>query len=149
MPEPSTTQSSPALFVAVGHQGQRLVSENGTDWKNLQTGKEGEFYRAVCFGNGRYVAVGTYGGQNMFAVSTDGAKWETSQRDGKYKDYVRGLGFGNGAFLAIGGDPGSVGSSSPFVTTSTDGLKWSDFTPIKGKNILRRIAYGNGVFAGV
>lgn len=149
MPGPATSPSSPALFVAVGHQGQRLVSDDGIEWKNQQLGKEGELYRAVCFGNGRYVAVGTYGGQNIFASSADGATWETSQRDGKYKDYVRGLGFGNGTFLAIGGDPGSVGSSSPFVVMSADGVKWSDITPIKGKNILRRIAWGNGRFVGV
>ena len=31
-----------ALFVAVGQDGLRVVSEDGAAWKNAQTGKEGE-----------------------------------------------------------------------------------------------------------
>src|SRR3954454_17334279 len=141
---PDSPTHAPPLFVAVGHNGQRIASPDGIDWSKPQLGKEGEVYRAVAFGNARYVAVGTYGGDNILASSKDGNSWETAKKDGKYKDYVRGLGFGGGTFLGIGGDPGSVGSSAPFVTTSADGLKWSDFTPIKGKNILRRLAYGKG-----
>ena len=118
------------------------VSRNGTDWTDPQFGKEGEFYRAVCFGNGVYVAVGTFGGSNLFAATRDGIAWKTDKKDGQYSKYVRGLGFGAGTFLALGGDPGSVGSSSPFVVTSPDGLTWGDYLPIAGKNILRRFAWG-------
>ncbi len=139
----------PALFVAVGQNGQRLVSENGTEWKQLQVGKEGETYRAVSAGLGRFVAVGSYGGDNILAVTEDGAKWQTGKREAKYVKYLRGLGFGNGVFLGIGGDPGSVGLSKPFVSTSTDGLNWSEFTEIGGKHIVRRIAWGNGRWVGV
>lgn len=147
---PSTAPAkSPALFVAVGHQGQRLISTNGIDWSNLQTGKEGEVYRAVYFGNGRYVAVGTYGGNNIFAASSDGVTWQTFSKDAHYSTYIRGLGFGNGGFIALGGDPGSVGDSKPFIMTSKDGAAWTDATPIQGKNILRRITFGNGLFVGV
>jgi len=137
------------LFVAAGHQGLRIVSENGTDWTNLQIGKEGEYYRAVAFGNGRYVAAGTFGGQNVFASSADGVKWETRFKDGQHKNYVRGLGFGKGLFIAIGGEPVTVGASAPILLSSPDGVKWSDYILIKGKNILRRIAFGNGLFVGV
>ena len=137
------------LFIAVGHEGQRVSSENGSDWKNSRLGKEGEVYRAISFGNGSYVAVGTFGGQNIFASSTDGLAWQTDHKDGQYKTYIRGLGFGNGMFLAVGGDPGSVGSSTPVVLTSADGIKWTDYINIKGKNILRRIAYGGNMFVGV
>ena len=139
----------PSLFVAVGHNGQRLVSANGSDWKHLQLGKEGETYRAVAAGLGRYVAVGSYGGENILAVTTDGATWQTLKKEAKYVKYLRGLGFGNGMFVGIGGDPGSVGSSKPFVSTSTDGLTWGEFTEIPGKHILRRIAWGNGRWVGV
>lgn len=138
-----------SFFVAVGHNGQRVVSENGADWKNLQTGKEGEVYRAVAFGNGVHVAVGNFGGANIFAATRDGAKWDTLVKDGQYKNFLRGMAFGNDAFLGIGGDPGAVGSSAPFVVQSADGLKWSDYTPIPGKHILRRAAWGNGMFVGV
>lgn len=142
-------QQQTPLFVAVGHNGLRLVSENGSDWKNLQLGKEGEVYRAVRSGNGRHVAVGTYGGENIFAATTDGVTWKTGNKEAKYVKYFRGLAFGNGMFLGLGGDPGSVGSSSPFVVTSTEGATWSDFISIPGKHILRRAAWGNDRWVGV
>ena len=55
------------LFVAVGHDGLRLLSTNGIDWKNAVIGKEGEVYRCIAFGNGRFAAIGSYGGSNIFA----------------------------------------------------------------------------------
>ncbi|HXX94504.1 MAG TPA: hypothetical protein VEN81_12790 [Planctomycetota bacterium] len=136
-------------FLAVGHGGLRLVSENGTDWKVSASGKEGEVYRAAAFGLGRWVAVGTFGGANIFASSPDGTAWATASKDGRYSTYVRGLAFGDGTFVAIGGDPGSVGSSSPVALHSTDGVQWTDFIPLGGKHILRRIAFGKGLWVGV
>ncbi len=140
---------TPALFVAVGENGLRLSSADGRDWKHQSLGKEGEVYRAVCFGNGRYVAVGTFGGSNILATSADGVQWQTMTKDGKYVKYLRGIGFGDKQFLGIGGDPGCVGCSSPFVSQSADGTTWSEFLTIPGKNILRRLAYGNERFVGV
>ena len=137
------------LFLAVGHDGLRLVSANGADWKPALTGKEGETYRCVAFGNGRFAAIGSYGGSNIFASTRDGAAWETSSKDGKYSKYLRGISFGKGGFLGIGGDPGSVGSSNPFVCRSADGVKWGEFEEIPGKHILRRAAFGNERFVGV
>ncbi len=137
------------MFLAVGNYGQRLVSPNGIDWSNLVLGKDGEVFRAAAFGNGRWVAVGTYGGDNLFASTPDGINWTSQMRDARFSAFVRGLTFGHDAFLAIGGDPGGVGDSKPFVVTSPDGVTWSDITPIAGKNILRRVAFGDGKFVGV
>ena len=39
----------PSLFLADGQQGQRIVSANGSDWTDLQVGKEGEVYPAWRF----------------------------------------------------------------------------------------------------
>ncbi len=141
----------PALprFFAVGHHGIRLASDDGSNWKVVATGKEGEVYRAVAFGNGRVVAVGSYGGDNIFASSPDGTNWQTGKRDARYSAYLRALGFGKGSFLALGGDPGSVGGSSPIGLTSPDGVTWSDSIPLAGKNILRRLAFGHGKFVAV
>jgi hypothetical protein len=137
----------PALFVGVGANGVRVTSTNGIDWANPQVGKDGETYRAAAFGNGHYVAVGTFGGENIFASSEDGVKWTTSKKN--HGNSVRGMGFGNGGFLPVGGDPGGVGDSHPFVLMSTDGVTWSDLIPIAGKHIIRRIAWGNDRFVGV
>ena len=141
--------STTPLFVAVGHDGARLVSTDGRAWGRLATGKEGEVYRAAAFGNGRCVAVGTYGGNNILGSTVDGTKWDVGSKDGKYSLYVRGLTFGKGQFVAFGGDPGSVGVASAFVLLSPDGVAWSDYVKIAGKFIIRRVAWGNDLFVGV
>ena len=137
------------MFVAVGHDGLRLASGDGKHWTPPLTGKEGEVYRAAAFGNGVFAAVGSFGGRNIMAATKDGAAWSAASNDAKYSRYYRGLCFGDGRFVALGGDPGAVGVASAFVSTSTDGAAWSEFQSISGRYILRRAAFGNGLFVGV
>jgi len=137
------------LFIAVGHHGTILDSIDGQTWDVIKKGREGETWRAVAFGNKRFVAVGSYGGNNIVGSSSDGEQWTVAEKDAKYVTYIRGLAFGKDFFLGLGGDPGSAGDSKPFTTTSADGVKWSDNESIGGKNILRRAAYGNGIFVAV
>lgn len=146
MPDPSTKPAppTPGLFVAVGQYGQRAISDDGVTWRDHQIGREGEVYRAVKFGNGRYVAAGTYGGKNSFAASPDGLTWQRTEKDGQYKLFVHGLGFGKGTFVAVGGQPEIVGVCVPFVLPSVDGVTWADYIDIKGATILRRVAFGKG-----
>jgi len=138
-----------SLFVAVGHDGLRSVSADGKNWEPSQFGKEGEIYRAAAVGNGRAVAVGTYGGNNILASTPDGKTWKVIQQDAKYAHYARGLAFGDKRFVVVGGDPGAVGSGRPFVLITADGEKWDGPTEIVGKFIIRRIAYGNELWVGV
>ena len=116
-----------------------------------QAGKEGETYRAVVFGNGHFVAVGSYGGDNIVASTSDGAAWETGKKEAKYSKYLRGLGFdpAQKQFIGIGGDPGTVGDAKPFVVTSPDGKTWSDYVQVPGKTIIRRLAFGKNLIVGV
>jgi len=137
------------MFVATGHNGLRITSRDGQTWSKPELGKEGQIFRAAAFGNGRMVAVGTFGGSNIMASSADGAKWELGTRDGKYKEKFLGLVFGNGTFMALGGDPISVGQSKPFVVLSKDGVQWDENAPIDGKYMLRRAAFGKGIWVGV
>ena len=137
------------FFVAVGHDGLRMVSADGVTWTEKQTGKEGEIYRTVCFGNGHAVAAGSYGGGNIFATTTDGKTWKSQFIDAKYSKYVRGMGFGRDHFIALGGDPGSVGSSQPFVLITKTGETWPEPLASPGKHILRRLAYGNNLHVAV
>jgi hypothetical protein len=144
---------TPLLFLAVGQQGARITSADGLAWSAEQIGKEGEIYRGAAIGNGRLVAAGTFGGKNIFAASPDGKTWTTADKDGQYKLFVRGLGCGAPAgkptFVAVGGEPVTVGSSNPVALLSEDGVKWSDYINLPGKNILRRLAWGNDRFVGV
>lgn len=137
------------LFVAVGLDGLRLSSTDGKTWTPAQLGREGESYRAAAFGTGLCVAVGSFGGDNILANTSDGKTWKTGKHEAKYVKYIRGLTFGNGQFLALGGDPGSVGLSKPFVMFSKDGLQWSEPLDIPGKHMLRRAVWGNGLFVAV
>lgn len=167
---PIHNQTMQSRFVAVGHHGLRLSSSDGLQWAHVQIGKEGEIYRAVAFGNGRFVAVGSYGGSNIFASTADGEMWATSTQDARYVNYLRGVGFGKDEFLGLGGDPGAVGDSRPFVMTTADGKSWSEVTPVvvtqsllpnsaapspdakplpSSKNMLRRFAYGSELFVAV
>jgi hypothetical protein len=137
------------MFLAVGHNGLRITSKDGQTWSKPELGKEGQVFRAAAFGNGRFAAVGTYGGDNIMASTADGTKWELGKRDGKYKDYFRGLAFGKGTFIALGGDPVTVGAAKPFVALSADGITWEENAPIEGKYMLRRLTFGNGTWVGV
>src|SRR3954471_11703245 len=137
------------MFLAVGHNGLRIFSKDGTTWGTPELGKEGQTFRAAAFGNGHFVCVGTFGGDNIFGSSADAAKWELGKREGKYKDYFRGLSFGNGSFMALGGDPGTVGAAKPFIAFSKDGVQWDDNAPIDGKYMLRRAVYGPGIWVAV
>ncbi|MDB5306803.1 MAG: hypothetical protein JWO38_1005 [Gemmataceae bacterium] len=137
------------LFLAAGHNGLRLTSPDGKTWSAPQLGKDGETYRCAAGGAGRLVAIGSYGGSNIFAATADGAAWKTSVKDAQYSRYIRGLGFGNGMFLALGGDPGAVGAARPFVFLSSDGESWDGPHDIPGKFMVRRVAYGNKRFVAV
>ncbi len=141
--------SGKPLFLAAGHRGVRATSADGETWTKAEVGKEGEVLRAAACGGGVCLAVGTFGGSNLFAVTTDGAVWQVERKDAQYRYFLRGLCYGRDQFLGLGGDPGSVGSSSPFVLTSRDGRAWSELKPISGKEILRRAAWGNDRYVAV
>jgi hypothetical protein len=137
------------MFLAVGHKGLRILSKDGLTWGQPELGLDGHVYRAAAFGNGRIVTVGSYGGKNIMASSTDGLKWEPSERDARYSLYFRGLAFGDGHFIALGGDPTTVGLAKPFVAFSQDGVQWEENAPIDGKYMLRRLAHGKKLWVGV
>ena len=44
---------------------------------------------------------------------------------------------------------GSMAGRPPLLARSKDGVEWGDYVPFVGKNILRRVAFGDGRFVGV
>jgi hypothetical protein len=140
--------SSRSVFVAAGHFGSRMVSEDGKNWSKPVLGKEGETYRVLKFDRGQCLAAGSFGGDNIFAVTRDGQAWKTSKTEAKYVNYVRCLTTGNGAFLAIVGDAGSIPARC-LSMQSTDGLTWPEPKSIAGKAMLRRAVFAEGKFVAV
>lgn len=139
------------MFVAVGQNGLRISSADGASWKNQEVGKEGEVYRAVTFGAGRFAAIGTFGfGEIVYAsVAVGGAKWDSTKKPKVGASAPRGVAFGNGTFLAFGGDAVTVGAAKPFVAFSKDGITWDENLSIEGKYMLRRIVFGKDTWVGV
>lgn len=112
-------------------------------------GQDGEILRAAAVGNGRMVAVGTRGGDQVLTSSSDGTTWDRARRDGGYGGYLRALCFDGRRFIGLGGDPGSVGAASPHVFFSPDGRTWDGPHSIAGKFMIRRVAFGDGLYVGV
>lgn len=137
------------VFVAVGYDGLRMLSGDGRSWGSAMFGQEGEILRSAAVGNGRAVAVGTRGGDQVLTSSVDGVNWTRTRREGGYGGYLRAVQFDGRRFLGLGGDPGSVGAANPYVLISEDGTKWEGPHPIGGKFMIRRIAFGDGIYVGV
>lgn len=137
------------VFLAVGYDGLRMLSGDAHTWGAPMLGQEGEVLRSAAVGNGRVVSVGTRGGDQVLAASVDGVKWTEVRREGGYGGYLRTVQFDGQRFLGLGGDPGSVGAANPYVLLSEDGTKWEGPHRIGGKFMIRRIAFGGGVYVGV
>jgi len=119
-------------FVNTAHTGP-------INWQTRRTGTRAEI-KAVTYGNGVFVAVGTNG---TILRSGDGIFWNfrNNPAEKNFNDVV----FGNGFFLATA-DTGNFDRSE--VYTSADGRNWvkrnTDST-----NSLTALSFGNGIFVAV
>ncbi len=134
------------MFIAVGRDEARSLSDDGRQWSKPEVGTELLMLKAVVFGNGKFVAVGSKGKDDYFQWSTDGKRWGQQHMDTGYGGRFHSVSFGNNTFIAWGGkgSPGSV-----FLSYSEDGEKWTPETEFAGKFRIRRGAYGNDVWVGV
>jgi hypothetical protein len=138
------------LFVAVGHDGLRIVSADGQTWTDQQLGKEGETLRYAAFGGGRCLAAGIFGGKNVFYTTADGRAWQPATTDAAYIRYVTGVFYGKDRFHALTGEAVTVGAPHFAVQTSADGLTWEKAPEeARAKSVLRRVAFGNERYVGV
>jgi hypothetical protein len=88
--------------------------------------------RGVCFGDGKFVAVGDGG---VIHTSLDGVSWDDGRRTTTSTLFK--VIFANGQFVAVGDDG--------VIVTSSDGYSWTN--RVSGTtNTLYSIAYGNGKY---
>ena len=106
-------------------------------------------YRAVAFGNGRFVAVGGWG-HGIVSVSTDGKNWSPKvdlhsslnlvSGTNKSAGWLSGITFGLNQFVAVSGEGR--------LYTSPDGMNWNSISLDAGTHSLRKIVFtGNGFLA--
>jgi hypothetical protein len=88
--------------------------------------------RSVCFGDGKFVAVGDGG---VIHVSIDGISWDDGRR--VITKTLNRVAYVNGQFLAVGNE-GSI-------LTSSNGLEWDQQTSGVSSNLFG-IAFGNGKY---
>ena len=75
-------------------------SEAGTGWTAVSNSKfDSSVIESICYGNGKYVAVGESG---KMAYSSDGNKW-TLVSDSRFGTLgISSACYGNGKFVAVG-----------------------------------------------
>lgn len=137
------------LFVAVG--SSIVSSTDGISWTN-RAGGFGITLFSVCYGNGRFVAVGggcpRYHCSSRSVVSADGLEWTEFGFDGRVLDCIA---HGSGIFVSVGGwSCGDFGCPTPgAIAISRDGAEWSLAAGPGDFSWLRGVAYGNGSFVAV
>jgi hypothetical protein len=154
---PSGPTVDPSTLVTVGAGGDRRyattdgnvsitgdtqdLAPSNTDWSD---GHTDTMIRGLCFGAGRFLAVGGQG-DGTFRSSTDGATWTTlvtlDGNQGRPKaSWLGGCAYGENRFVAAGGNGARC--------HSTDGLTWLCPGGYQAFHH-RAVAYGGGRFVTV
>lgn len=125
------------LFVGVrGASSSEFVgSTNGRDWFATGTAQVGGPAH-LAYGNGRFVV----GGQNGFAVSTNGTNWTYT-----FYQPIDCVSYINGRFVGL---LQFAASGTVFATFSTNGINWTDYNTRISSRMLA-VAYGNGLYVAV
>jgi len=120
------------LAVGISSNGFILLAAQGEPWRRVVA--PSAHFHSVCFGGGKFVAVGRAG---AIAISTNGTDW-TKISPGP-RSSLHSIAYGKHKFVAVG-DEGAI-------LRSSDGIRWksADVTELR----LRGIAFGNGAFVAV
>ncbi len=107
-------------------------SADGINWTRMYTGSGYE--KHTIFDGTRFVAVSTGSAQSMISTSTDGVTWQNWKAPGD----STGISYAQGKYILV--------DQSGILRSSTDLNEWTTVASASG---LRRLAYGDGKFAGV
>ena len=124
----------PPGFVVVGADGEILFSTDAVQWERITINGTKEFwFQAVCYHNGKYVAVGN---GNLIVASTNGQDWLIANPGT------------NGLLRACAGDAGTyaaVGLDKTLLV-STTGIDWQQrITPAEFSDIV----FGNNTWVAL
>ncbi len=133
----SAVASGGRVFVIVGEGGAIFVSsDHGKTWAAKTSGTV-EDLKAVCYGNGRFVAVGNSG---TVLTSTDGDRW--SAVNSGTSQNLNGVACGEERFVAVG--------RGGTVIVSKDGQNWrAADRPPATSHPLQAVGYGPAGFVAV
>ena len=135
-------------WVAVAKYGYFAYSTDGINWTEGTISGTSRGWISVCYGNGKYVAVGYNidNGYNLisgndFAYSTDGMNWTEGTISSTSRRW-QSVCYGNGKFVA-------VADISKYFAYSTDGIHWIEGTISSTNRYWESVCYGNGIFIAV
>ena len=98
-----------------------------------------KYWRSVCYGNGKYIAVAT-NLSNIMAYSTDGIRWTQGNLPNSQNWYS--VCYGNDKFVAVSGNTSNI------MAYSTDGIRWTQGTMPSSRSWYS-VCYGNDKFVAV
>jgi hypothetical protein len=122
------------LFIAGANtvDGECVTSTNGTSWTK-RTIKSGSTVYSIVKGNGLWV-MGL--DENIYTSTNGTSNWVNRGKPFSQSAYVLALGYGKGLYVA-GGNDGAI-------STSTDGINWTQRTNLNGN--VWRIVYNSGLY---
>jgi len=124
-------------YVAVG-ENMIVSSDNGIDWEPRYTFTNFTSMKGVTYGNGLFVAVGSYG---VILTSSDGTHWTMETPPVQYGAF-NDVAYGNGVFVGV-----TDKFSGVTIIFSNDGHHWTPLllSPVN----LRGITFAQGRFGAV
>lgn len=127
-------------YVAVGANGYVTTSTDGVNWttpeQRLRTTA-----RRITYANDYFLITYLFG---SFGKSFDAVTWTYTNRIGSNLSDWYDIAYGNGIWIAVG-DNGKYG----YITTSTDGLSWTEPTIHTEVETIYSVTFGNGKFVAI
>jgi hypothetical protein len=122
------------LFAIASDSGLICTSTNGQQWTSISAPG---FWKAIGYGNGRFIAVGQRTNQTAMLISNDGRTWIPQIRAST--NSLSAICYGNGLYVAAG---------NGIVLTSSDCQSWAA-QPANITNTIWSLAFGNGRFVAL